>query len=311
MSKVTVSIPTYNRKEYLKETIESVLAQTFRDFTIAVFDNNSDYDVDAFLKSFNDDRIVLVKSDKNIGPYENFNRIYRYVYNSPYVVIFHDDDVMHSELLEREVTIMDACDELIWVGTNLRFVKDAAGMNDFEDVKSKGMFIYDTPGIVRLILQGFNLCYDSVMYRVGQLEDMELLIDRYSKWGDRPYLVELSKKGKVGVLKERLVNYRVHPGQDSQAATSDVARYFINILLFYKECLDDLRNKSDKRLFYSYVVDNLIPTTLLSVKTIKEFKESLAPYHQHNLLKLRYLSMRGIFRILRACARIIQRKLHV
>lgn len=41
MPKVSICIPTYNRKGYLKETIESVLAQTYKDYEIVIVDDGS------------------------------------------------------------------------------------------------------------------------------------------------------------------------------------------------------------------------------------------------------------------------------
>ena len=57
-SLVTVIVTTYNRKELLKETIDSILNQTFKNFELIVVDNFSDYDFLAHIKSFNDDRLL-------------------------------------------------------------------------------------------------------------------------------------------------------------------------------------------------------------------------------------------------------------
>lgn len=305
MSKVTVAIPTYNRKEQLRETIESVLTQTFQDFLIIVFDNRSDYDVRAFVDEFNDARISVIVSDTNDGTY---NRIFVHRFNSPYVIIFHDDDVMHPELLAREVAVLDAHPDLVWIGTDLRFVHDDARMHDFDAVINKKAFIYDAAGITRLILGGFNLCYGSVMYRSKHLTEMQMR-ELYFKWGDRPYLIELLKQGKAGILKERLVNYRIHPGQDSQASTQDTAQYAINLLLFYKDALHGLRTASDRRLFYSHVVNTVVPAAIASSHTVAEFRRFIAPYRERDLLYVRYFNARGIFRSLRVIARRIGKKI--
>lgn len=299
MPKVTVAIPTYNRKEYLREVINSVLAQTFQDFSIIVFDNRSDYDVRAFVDEFNDARISVIISDTNDGTY---NRIFIHRFDAPYVVIFHDDDVMHPELLAREVAALDAHPELTWVGTGLRFVHDGARMHDFTTGKSKKVFIYDAAGVTRLILRGFNLCYGSVMYRSEHLTEMQTR-ELYSKWGDRPYLISLLQRGKAGILKEQLVNYRIHPGQDSQSSAQDTVQYAINLLLFYKDALHGLRTASDRRLFYSHIANTVIPAAIVSSRSIGEFNRFLEPYRKHGLLHMHYLTARGMFRLLRIAMR--------
>ena len=304
MPKVTVAIPTYNRKEYLRETIDSVLAQTFQDFSIIVFDNHSDYDVRAFLNGFSDDRISAIVAPVHEGTY---NRVFSYAFDSQYVVIFHDDDVMHPELLACEVAALDAHSELVWVGTDLQFVKDNANMHDFADIKNGKVSLYDAAGITRLILQDFDLCYDSVMYRSDHLLDM-LSRELYSKWGDRPYLIGLLQQGKAGIIKEKLVNYRIHPGQDSQASTRDTVQYAINLLTFYRDMLFGLRTASDRRLFYAHVADTVIPAAIASSHTIAEFRRFLEPYRRQGFVKFRYLGVRGVFRSLRALARNMRKK---
>lgn len=305
MPKVTVAIPTYNRKEYLREAIESVLKQTFQDFVIFVFDNSSDYDVQALLDEFCDDRIALFRASENIGFARNFDRALTYDYDSSYVVIFHDDDVMHPDLLAREVAIMDAHPEMVWIGTNLRFVHNDVDMAHFLPVESGEVRILDTLDLTRCILKGFNLCYDSVMYRTDRLDPIEELASRYAKWVDRPYLLTLSRKGSVGILSDPLVNYRLHPGQDSQTPAPHLIQASVNLTLFYKECLNDLQCASDKRLFYTYVANNLIPATFATACTWADVRQLLAPYRQNGLLRLHYLNARGLYRTIRAIIRRI------
>ena len=55
--KVTVGIPTYNRSDMLKQSIASVLAQSFTGFRLLVSDNASDDDTPDVVRSFGDARI--------------------------------------------------------------------------------------------------------------------------------------------------------------------------------------------------------------------------------------------------------------
>jgi len=160
MPKVIIAIPTYNRKEYLKECIESILNQTFQDFEIIVFDNFSNYNVEEFLKKFNDNRITLLRSDKNVGNVENFARIFTYKFASEYLVVFHDDDVMHPLLLEKEVNILDKHKDMIFVATSLKFVKNHKKMFIFSGIKDgENFYICKKPAdLIRLILKNFGLC---------------------------------------------------------------------------------------------------------------------------------------------------------
>ena len=61
---VSVIVTTYNRKEMLKETILSILNQTYSNFELIVVDNFSDYDFFNFIKSFEDSRLKPFQNKK-------------------------------------------------------------------------------------------------------------------------------------------------------------------------------------------------------------------------------------------------------
>ena len=61
MINISVIVTTYNRPKLLKETLDSILNQTYIDFELIVVDNNSNYDFFKLIESFNDNRIKLTK----------------------------------------------------------------------------------------------------------------------------------------------------------------------------------------------------------------------------------------------------------
>jgi len=63
--KVSVMVLTFNRSKLLKETIDSILNQTFKDFEIIVVDNYSTDNTEEVVKSYNDNRIKYFKN-KNV-----------------------------------------------------------------------------------------------------------------------------------------------------------------------------------------------------------------------------------------------------
>ena len=59
MPKVSVIIPTYNRSNLVKEAVESVLTQTFKDLEAIVVDDGSTDDTQSVVESLNDGRGIL------------------------------------------------------------------------------------------------------------------------------------------------------------------------------------------------------------------------------------------------------------
>lgn len=99
--KFSVTIPAYKRK-YLKECIESILAQTYTDFEIIIVNDASPENLDPIVASFNDLRIRYYTNEKNCGAInvvDNWNICLNYAYGD-YVICMGDDDKLMPNCLE-------------------------------------------------------------------------------------------------------------------------------------------------------------------------------------------------------------------
>jgi glycosyltransferase involved in cell wall biosynthesis len=68
---ISILTPVWNGLPYIKETVESVLAQDFQDWEMIVGDNASNDGTSEFLQSLNDPRIKVYRHEKNLGVYRN------------------------------------------------------------------------------------------------------------------------------------------------------------------------------------------------------------------------------------------------
>ena len=67
MEKVSVIIPVYNNAKYIKECIDSVISQTYKNLEIIIVDDHSADDSLAIISSFSDKRIRVITHKKNKG----------------------------------------------------------------------------------------------------------------------------------------------------------------------------------------------------------------------------------------------------
>ena len=103
---VNVCIPTFNRRGYLTEAVESVLAQSFGDFELVISDNASTDDTAEAVLSFGDPRIRYFRNDRNISAPANWlNAVTKAI--GRYCVIIGDDDRWAPTLLEQLVPPLD------------------------------------------------------------------------------------------------------------------------------------------------------------------------------------------------------------
>ena len=71
---VSIIVPVYNAEKYIKETIDSVLKQTYTDWELLLVDDGSKDASSDIIKSYNDERIKLFKQPENMGAYAARNR---------------------------------------------------------------------------------------------------------------------------------------------------------------------------------------------------------------------------------------------
>lgn len=108
---ITVITPTYKRHQYLKNAIESVLAQTYTDFEyIIVDDNPSDSEerklTEEVMRGFTDARIHYVQNKKNLGGAGSRNVAIE-IAKGDYIAFLDDDDVYLPNRLKVQVEAME------------------------------------------------------------------------------------------------------------------------------------------------------------------------------------------------------------
>jgi len=104
---VSIGIPAYKGAAFIKETIESVLAQSFRDFELIICDDNSPDDTLEVIAGFTDPRIRVLRSEANLGAEGNWNRCLSEA-RGKYFKLLPQDDRLLPGCLERQVAVLEA-----------------------------------------------------------------------------------------------------------------------------------------------------------------------------------------------------------
>ena len=107
MTKVSVLMPVYKTPEkFLREAIESILAQTFRDFEFLILDDCPADDREKIVKLYADKRIKYAKNPQNMGISASRNKLIDMA-QGEYLAIFDHDDISLPTRLEKEVAYLD------------------------------------------------------------------------------------------------------------------------------------------------------------------------------------------------------------
>lgn len=231
--KVSVCIPTYNRSEYLREAIESVLMQSFSDFELIICDNASIDNTTEVVNSFCDSRITYHRNTENLGSFNNVNLCLKLA-KGEYITIFHDDDVMLQDNILDKVSFLDAYPKAGLVHSNTYYI-DGLG-------KTIGMFWKENTN-KKLIAKGKNcfrdlflghntICFPAVFLRrecyenLGGFEEMP-----YCDW---ELWMRISLSYDIGCISKPLIKYRRHANDDSRNHIPILEQYKTKLSAFTK-----------------------------------------------------------------------------
>lgn len=162
---VTVLMPNYNNEAFLREAIDSILSQTFRDFVFLIVDDGStDKSID-IINSYTDPRIRLVIKEKNSGIVDALNKGIDLV-ETKYFVRMDGDDLSVPNRIQLLYDFMEANPDVGVCGSHLRLFGDINQVwkmeLDRERIKSKLIYtnsVSHAPSIFRTEVLKKNKIY--------------------------------------------------------------------------------------------------------------------------------------------------------
>lgn len=101
---VSVVVPVYNAASYLRESLDSIVAQTYPELEVIVADDASS-DGSAEIAESYGDPVTVLRRERNLGQFPNIEDAIRRV-RGDFVCVFHADDIYHPQIVEREVAFL-------------------------------------------------------------------------------------------------------------------------------------------------------------------------------------------------------------
>lgn len=217
MSSFAILLPVYNGRPYLERCIESVLAQTHRDFELWIGDDGSTDNSRAYLDSLRDPRLRFCHGERR-GLFANLNALFDGT-RAPIVRVLCQDDILEPNCLAEELAFFARHPEIGMTFTKSSLI-DAHGA-----ILQRGAF-GDLPEVMPPLLTLQHLYYhgcfpgnlSTVAFRrelagTGFDTSFEVSAD-YELW------LRLGWQKPVGVIHQHLVQIRNHAGQLSMARAS-------------------------------------------------------------------------------------------
>ena len=214
MPKVSVLLPVYNTPEtYLRECMESVLAQSFTDFElIVVNDASTDTNVERVVKSYDDVRIRYYVNEKNLGISETRNRLIELA-QGEYLAVHDHDDVSEPERFAKQVAYLDEHPDIGVLGTaHIEIPKNKVVPHPLTNEEIEERLMYDCP-----------LIHPSVMMRKNVLIETGVRYDKdFFPTEDYNLYLRLIGKTRFANLPDVLFKYRKHESNTTSKETKQI-----------------------------------------------------------------------------------------
>lgn len=215
---VSVGMPVYNGAKYIREALDSLLAQTFTDFELVISDNASTDETQKICSEYvgKDRRIKYVCQADNLGSSGNFNYLLAHA-KGVYFTWLACDDFMEPTYLEKMVQHLDQFEDVTVCACDFKVVDDKGGVIRIEHLEA----IYPSSDWSHSQEHFFMFPLTNVyfaiygMYRRREIENSG--IKTKTTWLgltsgiETPFLCRVAAIGKIVAIPEILRAYRNHP----------------------------------------------------------------------------------------------------
>ena len=214
MPKVSVILSSYNHEKYIAEAIKSVLAQTYQDFELLIFDDGSKDRSQEIINSFKDERIKVFCYRENRGPLEAAREAFMSAAGK-YIAVHHSDDVWLPEKLEKQVDFMEANPDYAACFTQADFIDE----DNEEYVLPDNHFLKDIfkkenrsrgEWLNYFFYKKNCLCHPSLLIKKDVYSECVLTdVKTYFQLPDYYMWIKLCSKWNLYILQENLVHFRL------------------------------------------------------------------------------------------------------
>lgn len=215
--KISVCIPTYNYGQYLPDAIESVLAQSFRNYELIVVDNCSTDNTGEITQKYlkDDPRIRFIRNEANLGMAGNWNRCLSHA-TGEYVKILCADDVLAPTCLEKSVGLLEDNPEIALVScARLLVDKDLTPVTTLS-YSSRPELIEGHAVIQKCLIHYMNFVGEPTAVLFRKRHAARGFNTHYRQLLDLEMWFHLLEQGKFAYLDEPLCSFRTHSNQETR-----------------------------------------------------------------------------------------------
>ncbi|MFH0702009.1 MAG: glycosyltransferase [bacterium] len=238
---ISICISNYNYEKFIKEAIDSVLAQTYTNFELIIIDNASTDSSPEIIKTYNDPRIKFCQNKVNIPLYQNINKAMNMA-EGDLIAALHSDDKYDPNFLEEIIKAYKQYPAYKVFVTGVYFLHSDKNYfipwhpyskTDKPKIKSKKEVLLRF-SLENNIGNGVNVVlHKDCLSKAGGFSD------KYSYAADFEYWIRLAKKFDFVYIPKILTYYRIHNSNLSHVVNKNLDMFKEGLEIFNKNILEN------------------------------------------------------------------------
>jgi|GEM_PF-905833 len=290
---VSIIVPVFNGEKYLRESLDSIVVQTYPHLEIFVMDDASTDSTPDIIASYGN-KVRHIRQPQNRGIYSNANDGIALAHGE-YIAVYHADDVYDPRIVEREVYYLERhkevgavfCKDIFVDGEN----KEYGRLQLQPEVRGNRPLDYST--VFNALLEYKNRMFvcPTAMVRASVHRDVGVYRqEQFFNTSDLEMWLRIAQKRPLAILEEYLLRYRHFEGQSSRRyhkLRTDPERYFTIIDLYLANGSADVATPKALAAFEGHRVEDflMIAVNHYILSQLDQAKTTLSKIKVSKLLK--------------------------
>jgi len=210
--RVSIVTPTYNRAHLLRHTIDSVRAQSFRDFELLVMDDGSTDDTRELVLGYNDPRLIYCAREhtRHLSKLRN-DGIRRA--RGQYVALLDSDDLWHADKLQLQVELLDRYEDVGMVLCGFEvFDCRRTFFKHLYGAEEGGQADHSVEWVFHPLIEEKLMLYPSTVLFKKSLAETTGLLNEAMRDSEHEFFFRLALYAQAAILRLPLVKIRKHAG---------------------------------------------------------------------------------------------------
>ena len=302
---VSIGMPVYNGEEYIREALDSLLAQTYNDFELVISDNASTDGTEAICREYlnRDTRIKFIRQSTNIGGCDNFLYLLQHARGEYFKWLAHDD-YLEPFFLEMIIKYLDDHDDVVLCISDVKLIDGARqvlGVQCLEELRDHKDW-RDNRRKVFSFSDHLSFTSALAIYGVYRLSTIRAHDIRpiQGLWGlllgsEYPFLNRVALVGKIVALPSVQMTYRVLNGSMGHTEGTNVSmvRRYVNYVYYLFDAIRivlfsrlDLKEKIPLLSSIVFFDLRMVVIRLFKVTVIRLIGHSATTKLKYTLLRL-------------------------